>query len=199
MRGSCVPRISMHLSAVAVWLLAACGGQDTPPPAVAEDEPAATASARPASGSFDPCTLLTKEEVAAAVGWQPVKVESVPWEDGMGKCQFAGGKSGLMPPQELEAGILKCPTNMPCYEDLPNFASSKELAAWRTKLYEGSPYAGVATITPLEGMRVPAIDHDMGVHAIEMYIARNRLAYVQTWAGADTARALAEKVLARIR
>ena len=63
MRGSCVPRISMHLSAVAVWLLAACGGQDTPPPAVAEDEPAATASARPASGSFDPCTLLTKEDI----------------------------------------------------------------------------------------------------------------------------------------
>jgi hypothetical protein len=184
----------MAVSAAA--FAASCGGgSDTQPAADGAGQPAAATSA----GSFDPCALLTVEEVSAAVGWQPTTVVPSTQGDGMGTCAYGTGDNLAMPPQKVEVGVLKCPYNVPCYEDMPDFGSSQELVEYRMKAYEGA-YAGAATVEPLDGLGMPAIHQDMlGLHSVEMYVARNRLAYVTTFTNAEVARALAEKVLARIR
>ena len=185
---------------VAVLMLggaSACGGPDAQPADGGADQPQAAAAA---DDSFDPCALLTAEEVTAAVGWQPTQVKPVKQGGGLGVCDYSTADSLAMPPQKVEVGILKCPYNIPCYEDLPNFGSSQELADYRKKDYEGGMYADAATIAPLEGLGVPALHQDLlGLHSVEMYVGHNRLAYVTTFTDLQTARSLADKVLPRAR
>jgi hypothetical protein len=104
-------------------------------------------------------------------------------------------------PEQIDVGIGLCPTNMPCKE-LPDFASSGDMALYRRKGYESSSSSmGLnPRIVAIEGLGVPAIEHGLGgLLAIEMAIGQKKLAYVETWAPPATARALAEKVLARAR
>lgn len=182
----------------ALALAAACGGGDRqaqPAADAAADAPSAAAAA-----SFDPCALVTADEVEAAVGWKPAAVEPYPQPNGTGHCKYtgAGGMTGGVP-EQLDVGIGVCPTNMPCTE-LPEFASSAELAAYRRKGYEGANAGLDPTIEPVEGLGVPAIRHELaGLLAVEMAIGGKRLAYVETWAPFEAARGLAEKVLARAR
>jgi len=183
---------------LAFALAAACGGgepQSQPAADAVADAPSAAAAA-----SFDPCALLTAEEVEAAVGWKPATAEPYPQANGTGHCKYtgAGGMTGGMP-EQLDVGIGVCLTNMPCAE-LPEFASSAELAAYRRKGYEGANAGLDPTIEPVEGLGVPAIRHELaGLLAVEMAIGGKRLAYVETWAPFEVARGLAEKALARAR
>jgi len=175
--------------------MTACAPSDAPP---AGDNAAQTQAAATVDDSFDPCALVTVDEVAAAVGWQPAAVTPTTGAGGTGTCNYLGADSLAAVVQRVEVGIDKCPYNMPCYEDLPNFQSSQDLAEYREKGYTGS-YAGAATVEPLEGWSVPAIHQDMlGVHSVELYVGPNRLAYVVTYADFDVARGLAEKMMARI-
>lgn len=179
----------------AVTMLAACGGG---PDAQAAADDAAQAQAA-ADDSFDPCSLVTREEVAAALGWQPTSVTPSKGEGGIGTCYYGTADSLAMPPQKVEVGIQKCPFNIPCYEDLPRFDSGEELAEYRLKAYEGA-YAGAAKVEPLDGFGVPAIHQDMlGLHSVELYVGPNRLAYVTTFTNFDIAKGLAEKLMARIK
>lgn len=175
--------------------MAACGRSDAPP---AQDTAGKSQAAATVDDSFDPCALVTTAEVAAAVGWQPTKVEPAKYGNGMGKCDYSTADSMAMPPQKVSVGIEKCPYNMPCYEDLPKFKSSQELAQYRLKGYEGA-YEGAAKVDPLEGWGVPAIHQDMlGLHSVELYVAPNRLAYVTTFTDLDIAKGMAKKMQARI-
>lgn len=175
----------------------ACAGSDSSPP---RDDAAQTQAATTTRDSFDPCSLVTTEEVAAAVGWQPTRVKPVTGGGGVGFCDYetADSLASTGTVQKVEVGIGKCPYNIPCYEDLPKFKSSQELAEYRRKGYTGS-YEGVAKVEPLEGWGMPAIHQDMlGVHSVELYVGHNRLAYVFTYTNFDVAKGLAEKMLQRI-
>jgi hypothetical protein len=47
---------------------------------------------------------------------------------------------------------------------------------------------------------VPAVIHELGgLYSMEMFLGGEKMAFVTLWAGADAARSLGEKVLARVR
>ncbi len=185
----------------AACLVVACGGGKRN--ASSGQKVATTATASSTTPSFDYCTLLTKEEVEAAVGWKVLTAEVVGRGD-YGSCTYKGRKDPMiLPPENAEAGVTSCVTNFPCYQDLPDFHSSEEMAQYRRQRYKDykGAFEGVqANIAPLDGFGVPAIDHELaGMRSIEMQIGHKRVAYVSIWGDAGPARELAKKVLARAR
>jgi hypothetical protein len=181
---------------VLVALFAACGGGER-----AEPEAGVAASAAVASSSFDPCALLTPGEVGEAVGWTVVK--ATPYVQGnLGHCKWEGEKSNtVLPPEQSEGGVIACFTNFPCPSDMPtSFASSEELVAFRKKLYEGNAYGLDPVITPIEGLGVPALMHELAtMYSFEAWLGDHRLAYVSVWGSEAAARSLGEKVLTRAK
>ena len=170
-------------------------GQSKPQSAAAATETAASAA------SFDPCALLTKDEVQAAVGWAVVK--ATPYVNGdRGHCVYQGEKARtVLPPEEVEAGVIPCWTNFPCDSDMPKeFGNSAALAAYRMKLYEGNSYNLDPRITPIEDLGVPAIMHELATfYSMEMWLGYHQLAYVSVWGSESGARSLGQKVLERAR
>ncbi len=187
----------------AAWLLVACGSEKkTAQAAVA---PAAAAPAPPTKPSFDPCALATMDEVKAAVGWTPLKAQPA-GRDEYGSCTYTGRKDPMiLPPENVEVGISSCITNMPCYEPIPEFRSSREFVDYRIARYKKDDSFNVyetmhPSIVPLDGFGVPAIEHELASNrSIEMYVGPKRVVYVTTWGAAAPTRELAKKVLARAR
>jgi hypothetical protein len=194
-------RTALALTAIPAVLLLSCGG--SPARDQAEAAPAAEAAAAPTT---DFCALLTAEEVQAAVGWAVAK-STVYGQGNLGHCKYEGEKSNnVLPPEQLEAGVIMCFTNFPCAEDMPgSFASSADLVAYRKKLYaeyekDSSMGPLDASIEPVEGLGVPAIMHELGgQYTLEAWLGPKRIAYVSVWTSADAARSLGEQVLARAR
>lgn len=174
-----------------------CGGEKSAPPSTNGAAPAPPATA----GSFDPCSLLTASEVEAAVGWKPDAVTPFLQPKETGYCKFTGPDKAALTPQQVSAGVGVCPTNMACSE-LPEFASSADLVAYRKKGYQESASGRDLNprIVAIEGLGVPAIEHELlGLIAVEMAIGQKKLAYVEAFAPSATVRGLAEKLLARVR
>lgn len=178
--------------------VAACGGEK--PNAQSGKKVAASAAAE-SKPSFDPCALLTKEEVEAAVGWKVAKTE-VSGRGDYGHCVYSGRTDPMiLPPEKAEAGILPCVNNGNCFQDLPDFRSSEEMAQWRSKQLEENKgaFEGLKpNVVPLKDYGVPAIDDELAsMRSIDMQIGHKRVAYVSTWVAAEPTRELAKKVLAR--
>ena len=185
--------------ALLAGLLLGCGGKDAAP------GDSAAAAAVPTAGSFDPCALLTQDEVQAALGWAVAKATPSARGD-LGSCAYVSEKSNTVVPfEQLDVGITTCFTNLACSTlDMPkSFGSSGAMVEARKKAYEESgnaKYLEMVTITPVEGLGVPAIMHDMAtLLTLEMSVADGRIAYVSSWGSAEATRSLAEKMLARVR
>lgn len=179
--------------------LAGCGGKEA-------ELPKADVAAEATSGAFDPCTLLTADEVQGTLGWAVSK--SSPYVTGdRGHCRYESEKSNtVFPVEQAEVGVIACFTNFPCPADMPErFASSAEMAAFRTKLYQDQAKTSSmgdlgATIAPIEGIDHPAIMHELGgQYSLELQLAPQRTLYVSVWTSADAARSLGEKALARAK
>ena len=191
-----VPILALVPSA---WMMAACG-KDRPQGEPAQQKVAAGAPAA-AAPSFDPCALLTSAEVEAAVGWK-VTATRPNGSGGYGTCTFTGRTDPMVvPPENLEVGLGRCPVNMYCTE-LPEFTTSEDLARYRRQGYEeakGGAFDMKPNIVALTDFGVPAIDHELaGRRSIEMAVGHQRLAFVITWSESEPARALARKALARV-
>jgi hypothetical protein len=191
------------LPAAVLVLLAGCGSSSAKPAETAAAS--ADAAAAPAAGSFDPCALLTKEEVQAALGWEVAKAGATVNGD-LGSCMYESEKSNMASPfEQLTVGVMTCFTNMACSTfDMPkSFSTSSAMADARKKAYQetdNAKYLDMVTITPVEGLGVPAIMHDMAtLLSLEMSVENGRIAYVASWGSAEATRSLAEKVLARVR
>lgn len=160
-----------------------------------------TAQPAASTASFDPCALLTNDEVQAAVGWAVVK--ATPYVTGdRGHCVYQGEKGKtVLPPEEVDAGVVPCWPNFPCASDMPKkFSDSAALAAYVAKLYEGYSANFDPEITPLEDLGVPAIMHELAtLYSTEMWLGYKRLAFVSVWSSESGARSLGEKVLARAK
>lgn len=189
----------MRLAAMSLILLtSACAKGETPP---AGEQAAAPAAAQAPAG--DPCAILTPEEIQAAVGW--TVATSLPKSGpGYANCTWSSEKgSTVLPPETLSAGYLACLTNFPCttIQWPGQFASSVAMAEFRLNVYKGTPYEDAgATAVPVEGMGVPAIIHELGgEHSFEAFLGGEKTAFVSLWTSAETARALGEKVLARLK
>jgi hypothetical protein len=198
LRGS--PVLRMVPASVFLVFLLGCGGKDAAPAGAAAEAPAT-----PAASSFDPCALLTNEEVQAALGW--VVAKASPSVNGnMGGCMYESEKSNMVVPfEQLNVGVTMCFTNLACSTfDMPkSFSSSGAMVEARKKAYEESgnaKYLEMVTITPVEGLGVPAIMHDMAtLLSLEMSVGDGRIAYVSAWGSPEATRSLAEKLLARVR
>jgi len=174
-------------------VLIGCDRSEQPPQAAARETAAASGS------SFDPCALLTKEEVQAAIGW--AVATATPHVSGeSGHCVYEGER-GAAYLEQVEAGVIQCWPNFPCASDMPkSFGSSEDLAAYRESLYEENYSGPPPAIRPIEGLGVPAIVHQlMDWYTVEMWLGYQRLAYVQVWESEEAARSLGEKVLARAK
>jgi hypothetical protein len=193
-------RMILTVVASATLFLSACSGgkPDAQPGADAAKQVAAANT-----NSWDPCALLSADEVQAAVGWKPSTVKPYTRGD-LGSCTYTGPRGNEFTaagaPQKVEAGIGICPTNMPCQE-LPEFASSEDMVKYRRDLYKDTNLGGVnPSIVAIQGLGVPAIEHEMaGLRAFEMAIGGKKLAYVTSWESSEATRSLAEKMLPRAR
>ena len=173
--------------------LVGCTRGDQPPATSAAGRAAASA------GSIDPCALLTPGEIQSVVNWTVANTK--PYADGdHGHCVYEGDKGmSVLPPEQVDAGVLPCFTNFPCASDQPErFSSSAELVAYRRKLYEGNAYGLDPAITPVEGMGVPALMHELASqYTLEMWLGEHRVAYVSVWDSEAGALALGKALLAR--
>lgn len=176
-----------------------CGGgagAGEAPPASAEVA-AGDAASSPAGG-WDPCTILTHEEIQAQMGWAVVTATAYP-SGNQGRCVYEGaqGKSAY-PPETVEAGVVACFANFPCGAGLGPFGSSADLLAFRQKLYQESSMALEPAIAAVEGLGAPAIMHELGgEYSLEVWLGPSRLVVVAVWGSEAAARALGEKALAR--
>jgi hypothetical protein len=137
-----------QLSAVlSLGLAVACGGGGEAPKAAgasaeSEPEPAKAVS------KIDACSLLTPEEIEAAVGWKSVKADPSTY-GGTAVCNFYGPKG-----MSQSVSVVVAP-------GMPRVASSTEMAQWRKKQTEG--YGDIKfIIEPVEGLGVPAIRNEVG-------------------------------------
>jgi hypothetical protein len=178
------------LPAAVLVLLAGCGSSSAKPAETAAAS--ADAAAAPA-------------EVQAALGWEVAKAGATVNGD-LGSCMYESEKSNMASPfEQLTVGVMTCFTNMACSTfDMPkSFSTSSAMADARKKAYQetdNAKYLDMVTITPVEGLGVPAIMHDMAtLLSLEMSVENGRIAYVASWGSAEATRSLAEKVLARVR
>ncbi len=163
-------------------LAAACGGGEAPKAGMSA---ASQTEAPKASPKIDPCSLLTNEEVEAAVGWKPVKAEPSSY-GGVETCNFYG-------PKDLTQNV-----SLVVSPGMPKVASSVEMAQWRKKQTEG--YGDFKfVIEPIEGLGVPAILNQVegsGLATIEA-AAKGVLLDVST-SNLEHSKALTAKALARL-
>jgi Protein of unknown function (DUF3558) len=166
-----------------VTLCTACG----------EGEPQRASAASPASQpelskapKVDACSLLTSEEIEAAVGWKLMKAEPSSY-GATAVCNFSG-------PQEFAQSV-----SLVVAPGMPEVGSSAEMVEWRRKQVEGG-YGDVKfIITPIEGLGFPAIQNAIegtGLAAIEV-AAKGFLLDVTT-STLEQSKALASKALARL-
>jgi hypothetical protein len=164
-------------------LAAACGGGDAPKAAAMS--PASQAETPRTTPGIDPCSLLTAEEIEAAVGWKPVKTEPGSY-GGVAVCNYYGPKG-----MSQNVSLLVAP-------GMPKVANSAEMAEWRKKQTGG--YGDVKfVIEPVEGLGVPAIRNEVegaGLATIEA-AAKGVLLDVST-PNLEQSKALVAKALPRL-
>lgn len=173
-------RIMRGLALTALVSFAGCssGGTDS-----ATKETAGAAQTASAA-KVDPCTVVTPEEVEAAVGWKVQKTSPIP-----AGCSFTG-------PNELQdiASVVVS-------SGMQAMSSSEEMAAWRKGQTKSSAYADIKfIIEPISDLGVPAIRNQLegvgGIVGVESYV-RGRLLTVST-ATLEASKALTRSALARI-
>jgi hypothetical protein len=161
----------------------ACGRDDVSrAQAKPSDPPAATKAQQPA---VDVCSLLTKEEIATVTGAKAADIK--PDSHGaVGTCNYQA------PNELLPVVSLVLAPNM------PQVASSKEMAEWRGK--QGGSFGDIKlVIAPLEGLGVPAIRNQIeGVEMVTVELAAKGKLLDVTTSSLEKSTALAVKALGRL-
>ena len=145
---------------------------------------AQAAGATSGKSSIDECSLLTVEQVSAAVGWKVQK--SGPVTSGRG-CHYTGPREFA----DLAAIIVS--------SGMPPMSNSQQMAEWRRK--QVKPGGDIEfVIEPIEDLGMPAIQNSIrgaGIWGVEASV-RGRLLTVSTTAGLSAAKALARAAAARL-
>lgn len=172
---------SPMLALTSALLGLACGSAERPESAASERaaQPGATAPA------VDPCSLLTDEEIAASMGWNPAQTEPS-GAAATATCNYYGAAT---PAQMVSLTISP---------GIPAMASSEEMAAWRRQ--QTRSYGDVKfVIEPVEGLGVPAIRNDLeGGSAATVEAAANGRLLIVVTSRPEASRALAIKAIARL-
>ena len=171
------PRTALSLT---IFLpLVACGGDRTGEKAGSPEQTASTQT------SFDPCALLTADEITSAVGWTPDSSQKKSYGT-TGNCTYFGPNAML---QQVSLLIG---------QGMPDMSDSRTMADWRAKQYKDYKVAD-AIVEPVEGLGVPAIRNEYGIIAIEMAVGTQLVTVSSLAAKFEQVRKLAESVLARMK
>jgi len=143
------------------------------------------------SKAIDACSLLTKEELEAAVGWQVTEITpgTIPGMDG--SCGFFGKIDQKSVPA-LAKAIVEQNASIGYWQRDRSFKTSAEMAQALSNQQglDGPP-------APVEDLGVPAVRMNMfGVTSIHM--STPRLLVVVTTPKAEATKTIAAKVLARL-
>lgn len=160
----------------------ACGGAEESKDVVLPQKESAQAVA------IDPCTLLTNEEIEAAAGWKVVKTEPSQYGDTRVCNAYGYGPGGV--PQTVAVTIAA---------RMPAVASSAAMAEWRSA--QGSPVGDMKiTVTPVEGLGVPAIQSQVeGTPIVGVEAAAKGMLLIVSSMNSETSRQLMPKALARLQ
>jgi hypothetical protein len=165
-------------------LCAGCSGSDAPRSASSAAQSPQTAAVKTES-KLDLCSLLTADEIEAVTGAKVVEAKAE-GHGAVGTCNYQAANE-LLP----VVSLVLAP-------GMPNVSSSEEMAAWRSK--QSMSFGDIkVTITPIEGLGVPAIRNEvegLGLVTIEA-AAKGRLLDVTT-SSLDKSKALVPKALARV-
>lgn len=154
-----------------------CGGSEQTDHAEPQGDTAA------AQTDFDPCALLTFDEITSAVGWTPDSSAKKAYGT-TGNCTYYGPN----PYTQVVAVLVG--------QGMPDMSDSKKMADWRSAQYKDSKVADF-TVEPVEGLGVPAIRNEFGVVAVEMAVKDQLVSVSSLTASFDQVRKLAGFVLAR--
>jgi hypothetical protein len=156
-------RITRFVALTSAVILVGCANPDAD--VAAQSTAAATRTA--AASKVDPCTVVTPEEVEAAVGW---KVQKFAPNPGAG-CHYTG-------PNEL-TNIVSVIVSA----GMQPMSSSEAMAAWRLSQTKQKSYADIKfIIEPISDVGVPAIRNEVegaGIVGVESYV-RGRLLTIST-------------------
>jgi hypothetical protein len=161
---------------VLLTTLSGCGGE------TAKQTPAAEQTA---TSDFDPCALLSFEEIKSTLGWSPDSSQKKVYGT-TGNCTYFG-PSALTQQISLLVG-----------QGMPDMSDSRKMADWRAKQYVDYKVTD-AIVEPVEGLGVPAIRNEFGVVAIEMAIGGQLVSVGSISAKLEQVRALAGFVVARMK
>jgi hypothetical protein len=137
----------------------------------------------PPSSPPDACALVTAAEVVAAAGWKPAATKHE--HDGTTEtCRLAGSSAA-----ETVVIVLAKPA--------PKVSSSAALAEWRSE--RAARQKLKVTVTPLEGLGVPAIriEEETSPPTVEVAVGTRLLGL--TAPTFEVAQTLAAKAIARLR
>jgi hypothetical protein len=162
-------------------LFPGCGGSEQ------TDQTLATPEAAVAQSDFDPCALLTFDEISETVGWKPDS--SVKKAYGTtGNCTYHGPNAYTQVVSVLVG------------QGMPDMSDSRKMADWRSAQYKESKVPATEFIVePVEGLGVPAIRNEFGVATVEMAVKDQLVSVTSLAAPFDQVRKLAGFVAARVR
>lgn len=168
-------------SLVIALLVAACGGESSESRAQA-----GSGGASASNDDFDPCALVTAEEVQAATGWAPDTSAAKTY--GTTKtCAIHGGDA------------MKQSVVIVVARPAPKVSSSAELADRRTRAAASSPEIKM-TFTPIEDLGMPAVRSEVegaAVPTVEVVVGNHVVGV--TASDFESSKTLAGKAAARLR
>lgn len=168
---------SLFAGTAALSLLACGGGSPNGAPA-SKAVPAVAAS------DFDPCQLLTADEIQSSLAWRPDSARGSVYGT-TGTCNHFG-PGGMSQQVTVVVG-----------QGMRAIATSADMATWRKEQYKG--YDVGAIVEPIEGLGVPAIRNEVaGLVSIEMVVA-GKLVSVGAMSPLDRVRNLAAVVVSRVK
>ena len=156
---TCVTRL---IALAAALTVAGCSSGETADSAKNADAPSAAAASK-----LDPCSVVTPEEVKAAVGWT------------VQKTQLNGAVCNFTGPNELNDMVAVLVS-----AGMKTMSSSEEMANWRRAQTKSNTYKDIKfIIEPIPDLGVPAIRNQLegldGMVGVESYV-RGRLLTITT-------------------
>lgn len=171
-------RTALSTTLLLPLLAVGCGGSTA-------DQAKATEQTAAAESNFDPCALLTYQEISSVLGWAPDSSRKQAYGT-TGNCTYYG-------PNALTQTIA-----LLVGQGMPDMSDATKMAEWRAKQYVDYGVKD-AVVEPLEGLGVPAIRNEFGVVAIEMAVGSQLVSVSSIAANFDQVRTLAGFVLNRMK
>ena len=172
-----ITRAAVAMTSFLSLLCSGCGGN--------EEARSVAQQTAVAQSSFDPCALLTADEIKSTLGWAPDSSTKKAYGT-TGTCNYFG-PNAVEQQVSLLVGV-----------GLAAMSDSRKMADWRAKQYADYKVSD-AIVEPVSDLGVPAIRNEFGIVAIEMAVGSRLVTVSSLSAKFDKVHALAALVLAHLK